>query len=329
MGRMTKEQLEYYNIYMFLIDNKNLDYDSFVEKLKKHRKLSISELITTINDMEDFPIDKIKEMNIIIKYIFSKKLNDEVQVRNLQKFVDKINLPEVYDKSLDFEPDQNTIRNRCKTKIMKDDYMKMFRDEYFDYINSDNNERKSSFTTRLKCNLKYFTDEEYLNFLDKTFNIEPFTKEELLIIKDYLLYNRNSLESKLGMLEFYHDTKDKEKIKLMSFYNDNSTKEEFKKKDLYSWEKRRMSKLISLFDKLYDVLDDLEKNRFFKEINLSVNEMNTLKNDYPEINEFYLKYKSDWSVLERHVLSLDRITDERRKKLVNAYNLKYVKGDNE
>ena len=320
------ESKEKYNrIYQFFVENKDLDYNSFVIKLTKKMKeenFKLNRGIIQTNEIKNFiefygryhSTARAQNMKEIFYLILSKRFNLDSSVKTLSETIENSNLE--LPKPISFKPVEKQIS-----------------ENFIDDINNklkENNEKiknpQNKIISKVKSNIKNINNDDYILFLNNYFDINGTNKTEIIQFLEVLEFFINNLNNSINTLKTYEKNNDLESIKNFYVKGEEILGNKYLTsiRKLSTWKLNRLYGMLDSYLELYNILKKVVETN-------NIENLETLDSKYREKirddERFVIDYLNDLYSLKRilisHIKTLG-VNKERREELEDTFYKKYI-----
>lgn len=321
------EKKERYNrIYEFFVENKDLDYNSFVIKLTKKMKeenFKLQKEIIQTTEIKNFiefygkyhSPARSQKMKEIFYLILSKRFNLDSSVKSLSETIENSNLE--LPKPITFKP---VVKQKDNSFIVE--INKMVKENNDAKINDPQNK----IIGKVKRNIKSINNDDYLSFLDNYFNIEGTNKEEILQFLEVLKFFITNLNNSINTLKIHEKNNDLDKVKNFYVKGEEILGNKYLSniKKLSNWKLSKLYGMLDSYLELYNIL-----NKVIETNNIEL--LETLDSKYREKirtdERFVIDYLNELYNLKRILVSHIKtlcVSKDRREELEDTFYKKYI-----
>lgn len=322
-------------LYDLMIDNKYLDYKSFIKIVEKEFKKE-----NVDNDIKQYikkmkhsvSIAKAHEMVLILKYMIAKSKNDIETIRNLKEEVDKIGTA-TFENVEGFSSMQVPKKAIQKKEQLHEQYLEKLKTDVdtmilekknIDELSEEGNlvSNVKNLMAGIKKNIGIIGIDKYIEILKIQFGLQEISIEDLEQFEYAINFFIKNLETNIELYNNY-DTNNPDDIKeIYNLYEKGQEKLKFEykinPKKMKSWKLRKMNVLLAKYSELRNILNNFNGNNLNFGV-LDNNALRILKNDEEFVYQFYINLINIINVYNTQVKNIYSVNDEVKNKLCNQY----------
>lgn len=322
-------------LYDLMIDNKYLDYKSFIKIVEKEFKKE-----NVDNDIKQYikkmkhsvSIAKAHEMVLILKYMIAKSKNDIETIRNLKEEVDKIGTA-TFENVEGFSSMQvpkkaiqkkEQLHEQCLEKLKTDVDTMILEKKNIDELSEEGNlvSNVKNLMAGIKKNIGIIGIDKYIEILKIQFGLQEISIEDLEQFEYAINFFIKNLETNIELYNNY-DTNNPDDIKeIYNLYEKGQEKLKFEykinPKKMKSWKLRKMNVLLAKYSELRNILNNFNGNNLNFGV-LDNNALRILKNDEEFVYQFYINLINIINVYNTQVKNIYSVNDEVKNKLCDQY----------